>query len=129
MLVHMCKYVDLKGSPAIKRIAGVVPEVNLRNLLLIGKKACKQGIHPGFETPELTSQKRGISGLTKRGTGALQFLLSIAYVLRREGYVLTRVCLSVHRGGGVYPGQVQLGGGGTPARGIPKVGYPLPGQV
>ena len=129
MLVHMCKYVDLKGSPAIKRIAGVVPEVNVRNLLLIGKKACKQGIHLGFETPELTSQKRGISGLTKRETGALQFLLSIAYVVRREGYVLTRVCLSVNRGGGFTPARSSWGEGVPQLGGIPKVGYPLPGQV
>ena len=47
--------------------------------------------------------------------------LPTAYIVRREGYVLTRVCLSVHTWGGGYPGQVQTGyqtgggGGGTPA--------------
>ena len=40
-------------------------------------------------------------------------LLPPAYGVRREGYVLTRVCLSVHRGGG----QVQPGGGGQVQRG------------
>ena len=35
---------------AAKMSAGVAPEVNLRNMLHIGDKACKQGIHPGFET-------------------------------------------------------------------------------
>ena len=52
------------------------------------------------------------------------------YVVRREGYVLTRVCPSVcpHLGG--YPGQVQTGVpqpglmGGTPAGGVPHLGYP-----
>ena len=46
-------------------------------------------------------------------------LLPPAYGVRREGYVLTRVCLSVHRGGGGSVsrlsrggGQVQPGGGG-----------------
>ena len=29
--------------------AGVAPAVNLRNQLHAGEKACKQGIHPGFE--------------------------------------------------------------------------------
>ena len=44
-------------------------------------------------------------------------LLPPAYGVRWEGYVLTRVCLSVHREGGVSQptqpggGQVQLGGG------------------
>ena len=73
-----------------------------------------------------------------------------AYVVRREGYVLTRVCPSVcpRRGWGGTPGQVQAGGvpqlGGTPPRvppgqtwlgGVPQLRgthlrYPLiwPGQ-
>ena len=50
--------------------------------------------------------------------------LPTAYVVRREGYVLTRVCpsihLSVHRGG--YPCQVQLGEG-IPQPGPVGVGY------
>ena len=57
-------------------------------------------------------------------------LLPIAYVVRREGYVFTPVCLSAGGGGGGYPGQVQPGGGGglphpaldrggTPAKGVP----------
>ena len=64
-------------------------------------------------------------------------LLPPAYVVRREGNVLTRVCpsidLSVHRG---YPGQVQSGGGGYPGQvqmggGVPWLGLdegvPQPG--
>ena len=49
--------------------AGVAPEVNLRNSLHTGGKACKRGIHPGFETQGRHCQKsktRGISGYTKR---------------------------------------------------------------
>ena len=41
MLVNMCKYVDQHGSAdmlAIKRSAGVAPEVNLRNPLHTGEK-------------------------------------------------------------------------------------------
>ena len=76
-----------------------------------------------------------------------------AYVVRREGNVLTRVCLSVHRGGYPYPimlcnisqnamgqpggvpCQVQLGGypawGGVPCRGgVPcQGGYPARGDT
>ena len=70
MLVH--KYVDQKGLVAMlaaKRSAGVTTEVNLRILLCTGDKACKQGIHPGFETHGRRHQKsknRVISGPTKR---------------------------------------------------------------
>ena len=47
------KYVDWNGSaamPATKRLAGVAPEVNLMILLHADDEACKQEIHPGFET-------------------------------------------------------------------------------
>ena len=54
--------------------------------------------------------------------------LPTAYVARREGYVLTRVCPSVcpHPVGGEVP-QLGPGGGDTPARsrqGVPHLGYP-----
>ena len=56
--------------------------------------------------------------------------LPTAYVVRREGYVLTRVCPSVcPHPGGVYPSQVQAGGGlppPGPAGGYPCWGLPLP---
>ena len=45
-------------------------------------------------------------------------LLPTAYVVRREGYVLTRVCPSVCPHPGGYPGQVQ------PAEGYPTLGTP-----
>ena len=69
------------------------------------------------------------------------YFLPTGYVVRREGYVLTRACLStggypsqVQTGGG-YPGQVQTGGGlpqpGPDGLGVPQSdpdrGYP--GQV
>ena len=44
---------DQKGLAvmlAIRRSAGVAPEVNLRNPLQSGEETHKQGIHPGFET-------------------------------------------------------------------------------
>ena len=47
MLVY--KYVDRNDLGAIlatKRSAGFAPEVNLRNLLLTGDEACKQGNPP-----------------------------------------------------------------------------------
>ena len=40
---------------SVQRSAGVAPEVNLRNLLCTGEKACKQGICPGIWTPGQTS--------------------------------------------------------------------------
>ena len=65
------KYMTQKGSAAmlaIKRSAGVAPEVNLRNLLRTGEEACKRGIHYDFETrtasPEV--QTMGVSGQTKK---------------------------------------------------------------
>ena len=52
--------------------------------------------------------------------------LPTAYVVRREGYVLTRVCPSVcpHLGGGV-PRPGLMGGGCTPAGGVLHLRYPL----
>ena len=64
-----------------------------------------------------------------RGFQPSSILLPTAYVVRREGYVLTHVCPSVcpHLGG--YPGQVQTEGvGGTPAR-FDWGGYPSQVQV
>ena len=70
------------------------------------------------------------------GEGGSMLFLPTAYVVRREGYVLTRVCLSVHRGvpqpwtGGTPPGRgVPRPGpiGGTPARS--DQGGRYPGQV
>ena len=50
-----------------KRSAGVAPEVNPRNALCAGDKACQGGIHSGFETQKMSPevQNRGISGSTK----------------------------------------------------------------
>ena len=36
---------------------GVAPEVNLRNPFYVGHKACKQGVHPDFETQGRCHQK------------------------------------------------------------------------
>ena len=58
--------------------------------------------------------------------------LPIAYVVRQECYVLTRVCLSVHTYGGTLARSRWGGGvpwpgpGGTPARGVPHLGHPSP---
>ena len=51
---------------AVKRSAGVAPEVNLRNPLQAGDEAHKQGIYPRFEV-----LNRGINTPTKR-TDVLQ---------------------------------------------------------
>ena len=51
----MLAHVQVCGSKssavmlAIKRSAGVAPEVNLRISLHAGKEASKQGIHPGLK--------------------------------------------------------------------------------
>ena len=77
-------------------------------------------------TPSTYSFRRNIQVL-EIGTAGVscnimqeEHLLPPAYVVRREGNVLTRVCLSVHRGGG-QPGdgsvQPEGGGGGSPAGG------------
>ena len=66
---------------------------------------------------------------------AYNYLLPTAYVVRREGYVLTHVCPAVcpHLGRG-YSGQVHMGmgggvlqpgeAGGYPCRGVLHLGYP-----
>ena len=51
--LNVCNYVDQNSSAAMlaaKRSAGVTSEVNLRYPLCTRDKACKQGIHPDFET-------------------------------------------------------------------------------
>ena len=63
-------YVDQKRSAAMlpaMRLAGVAPEVNLRNPLHADNEAQKEGIHPGFETPGRRHQKSiaGVSVATK----------------------------------------------------------------
>ena len=65
-------YVNQKGLAAmlaIKRTAGVTPEVNLRNSLHECNKACKQGIRPDFETQGRLYKKSnlGISVTSQKG--------------------------------------------------------------
>ena len=69
---------------------------------------------------------------TKYNCNCKVLFLPIAYVGRRESYVLTRVCLSVHGGDspdrstrGRYPSQVQMG---VPWPG-PNGGYPSQVQM
>ena len=54
---------------AVKRSAGVAPEVNLRNPLCAGKDTCKQGIYPDFETQGRLHQKSttGVSVTSQKG--------------------------------------------------------------
>ena len=66
LFTYVYKYVDQKGMVAmlvIKRSAGVAPEVTLRNPMHGGNKACKQGIHSGFETQVRCHQKSKIGTL------------------------------------------------------------------
>ena len=54
---YVCNYIDqeaLAAMLAVKRSAGVAPEVNLRNP---GKEACKKGIDHAFETQGRRHQK------------------------------------------------------------------------
>ena len=55
--------------PTSIQSAGVAPKVNLRNSWHTGNKACKQGIHPGFETQERSHQKSktGVSVAPQKG--------------------------------------------------------------
>ena len=57
--------------------AGVAPEVNLRNSWHTGDKACKQGIHPGFETQGRRHQKSktGVSVDPRKGLMSSKNLL------------------------------------------------------
>ena len=69
---HICRNVDQKGLAAMLisiQSAGVTPEVNLRNSLHAGDKACKRVIHPGFETQGRHCQKSktGVSVAPRKG--------------------------------------------------------------
>ena len=68
---HFYRYVEQKGSAAMLtsiQLAGVTPEVNLRNPLCAGEEAHK-GIHPGFETLGRCHQKSktGVSVAPQKG--------------------------------------------------------------
>ena len=53
---------DSADMLAAKRLAGLVPEVNLRNSLHTGNRHAREGIHPGFETQGRHHQsKTGVS--------------------------------------------------------------------
>ena len=54
---------------AVKRSVDVASEVNLRNPLCGGEKACKLGIHPSFDTPGRCHQKSktGVSVVRQKG--------------------------------------------------------------
>ena len=60
---------DQKGLAAMltTQSAGVAPKMNLR--ITTGEKACKQGIHPGFETQSRHHQKSktGVSLAPQKG--------------------------------------------------------------
>ena len=68
----ICKYMDRKDSAAMlsaDRWPGVTPEVNQRNPLQPGEKACKWELPPWLQNPGQMSpevQNRDISGPTKR---------------------------------------------------------------
>ena len=70
--MYIYKYVDQNvrlAMLAIKRSAGVAPEMNLGNPLRTGDNAWNQETHSGFETQGRHHQKsknRGISGPTKK---------------------------------------------------------------
>ena len=48
---------------AVRRSAGVAPEVNLRNPLCAGEEARKWGIHHDFETQGSHHQKSKLGGI------------------------------------------------------------------
>ena len=77
LFTYVYKYVDQKGMVAmlvIKRSVGVAPEVTLRNSMHGGNKACKQGIHSGFETQVRCHQKSKIgTSVAPQKTDVLQF--------------------------------------------------------
>ena len=78
---------------AIKRSAGVAPEVNLRNPLCTGQTAHKQGIHSGFETQGKCHQKSltGVSVALEKRTCFLQnfFLKSPKREVEHKKFYLT----------------------------------------
>ena len=73
--MYVYKYVNQKGSAAIlaiKRSAGIAPEVNLRNPLHTGDEAYKRGIQPGFKTKTTHHQKSKTEVVRIKRTDVLQ---------------------------------------------------------
>ena len=52
-------------------LAGVAPEVNLKNSLHAGDKAHRRGIHPGFETQDRRHQKSKTGALVAPQKGLM----------------------------------------------------------
>ena len=57
---------DLAAMLAVMRLVGDAPGVNLRNPQCTGRKARKQGTHPGLKPRLDITITRGISGPQKR---------------------------------------------------------------
>ena len=75
------------GCHAIKRSAGVVPEVNLRHLLCAGEEAHMQGIHPGFETQGRHHQK----SITRVSVAPQKGLMSSKNFIKKERHLICAV--------------------------------------
>ena len=69
---------------AAKRSAGVAPELNQRNLLYVGEKAQKPGIHPGLETQDRHHQesKTVVSVTPQKGLMFSKFFLKVLNLSR-----------------------------------------------
>ena len=91
---HVCRYMDRKGLAAMLtsiQSVGVAPEVNLRNSLHAGNKACKRRIHSGFETQGRRRQKSktGVSVAPRKG-----FMSSKTFLKKRYSRLSMRSVLS-----------------------------------
>ena len=87
--LYVYKYVlqnDSTAMLAVKMSAGVTPEVDLRNPLQAGDKACKWGFHPGFEIYGRHHQKSK-TGVT---VDPQKELMSSKNLKRKEEVVLPR---------------------------------------
>ena len=79
--INACISVQVCGSKrngsatmlTARRSAGIIPEVNLRNLLHIGDQACKQEIHPGFNTRDFLGVNYCVSYLHNYGLHCTKF--------------------------------------------------------
>ena len=81
---------------AIKRSAGVAPEMNLRNLLHQVRKHTSEGIHPGFETQGRHHQKSktGVSVGPPKGLVPYIFFFKNQKSFRKETQIIQKKKLS-----------------------------------
>ena len=79
--VRLITQKEFSNKSIVKRLAGVTPEVNLRNPLHVDDKSCKRGTYAGYEIKDRGHQKSktGVSVAQQKGLMSSNFFLKFKY--------------------------------------------------